>query len=392
MDRSTAIGAGSSSNITSSGGGGGGGGYAPMAEMGNAVSHGLHEDGSHGMAEGKARPSMRRRSSITNLKPKEPAKKTESSKGKQKHLKLFMHPPSIPTRFQTFHFDDHEPKGFNSTAPRFDQRMDELPGPGYYKKEKLAFNLLDETSVSRKGYGVGFASKTKRFQKPPTDADFSLTKVSPADYDTRKRPQYSYSVAHSLTSSFRSRIARDPAAFATAAALAAAPTAGPALFENGALPPSSAPVADATVDVLANLAPGIKAAAAAAAAAASNGIMGRPSSSYRRMFGRNEAPGPGTYDPSAPAGKSRVQENGASFVFKSRTRRSDINSSESTPGRYAPPPGAYNIIEKANPKAGANAAFKATARPDILARADLDLPGPGAYELRHHAGRELQRG
>ena len=34
-----------------------------------------------------------------------------------------MHPPSIPTRFQTFHYDDREEKGFNSTATRFDKRM-----------------------------------------------------------------------------------------------------------------------------------------------------------------------------------------------------------------------------------------------------------------------------
>ncbi|KAJ3218483.1 O(6)-methylguanine-induced apoptosis 2 [Dinochytrium kinnereticum] len=282
-------------------------------------------------------------------------KNKDSPKGhgrnKQKHLKLFMHPPSIPTRFQTFHFDDHEPKGFNSTAPRFDQRLDELPGPGYYKKEKKAFNLLDETSVSKRGYGIGFASKTKRFQKPPTDADMTISKISPADYNTTKEPQYSYSMAHSLSSSFRQKIAIDPSVFQS---------------PQNASSSSSQPLT-MTDQFASPLPPG--AAAAAVVAAAATGAMGRPTSSYRRMFGRNEAPGPGSYDPHTSATqKTMVQENGAAFVFKSRTKRSDINSSESTPGRYAPPPGAYDYIEKANPRAGANAAFKSTARPDILSK------------------------
>ncbi len=41
---------------------------------------------------------------------------------KKKHLKLLMHPPSIPTQFQTFYYNDQEPKAFNTTASRFNQR------------------------------------------------------------------------------------------------------------------------------------------------------------------------------------------------------------------------------------------------------------------------------
>ena len=40
-----------------------------------------------------------------------------SDRGKEVAVKV--HPPSIPTRFQTIHYDDNESKGFNSTAPRF---------------------------------------------------------------------------------------------------------------------------------------------------------------------------------------------------------------------------------------------------------------------------------
>ncbi|KAJ3193957.1 dolichyl-phosphate beta-glucosyltransferase [Irineochytrium annulatum] len=183
---------------------------------------------------------------------------------------------------------------------------DELPGPGYYTKGNVGnFNLLEESSVSRKGYGVGFASKTKRFRKPPTDLETDLV-GSPADYSTNITPTYSYSVSHSISSSFRAKIAHE------------------------------APVIP-------------------------HGPRG--SSAHRRFFGSNAAPGPGTYD--GEVSRSKIQESGAAFVFKSKTKRADINCSEASPGRDAPPPGAYEVPDGMN-KAGALAAFKGTPRPEII--------------------------
>jgi hypothetical protein len=49
-----------------------------------------------------------------------------------------MHPPSIPTRFQTIHYDDGESRGFNSTSKRFTIRVSELPGNGTRSAE---FNI-----------------------------------------------------------------------------------------------------------------------------------------------------------------------------------------------------------------------------------------------------------
>lgn len=46
----------------------------------------------------------------------------------EKKLRLYMHPPSIPTRFQTIHYDDGESKGFSSTSKRFTYRLNDLPG------------------------------------------------------------------------------------------------------------------------------------------------------------------------------------------------------------------------------------------------------------------------
>ncbi|KAJ3292391.1 hypothetical protein BCR33DRAFT_713663 [Rhizoclosmatium globosum] len=233
---------------------------------------------------------------------------------KQKHLKLFVHPPSIPTRFQTFHFDDNEDKGFNSTAPRFNNHLDELPGPGYYnrKDKESEFVMLDPTSLSKRGYGVGFASKTRRFQKPPTDLEI-IPKVGPAQYTTTNEPQYSYSLSNSISSNFRQRIAK-----LESTVYPHKLTPGPASYET---------------------------------------------------FGASKA-----------LLRTRVEENGAAYVFKSRTKKSEINNAESTPGRDAPPPGAYNIPDEKNPRAGATAAFKSTTRPGIKISSPPAV-GPGSYNI-----------
>ncbi|KAI9342576.1 hypothetical protein BDR26DRAFT_859199 [Obelidium mucronatum] len=235
---------------------------------------------------------------------------------KKKHLKLFVHPPSIPTRFQTFHFDDNEEKGFNSTAPRFNGPMDELPGPGYYnrKDRDSEFVMLDPTSLSKRGYGVGFASKTRRFQKPPTDLEIIPT-VGPSQYTTTNEPQYSYSVSNSVSSNFRQRIAK---------------------LES-------------------------------------------------KVYPHKLTPGPASYethDASKALLRTRAEECGAAYVFKSKTRKSEINNPESTPGRDAPPPGAYNIPEEKNPRAGATAAFKTTARE--LIKITSPSVGPGSYNIAQH--------
>ncbi|KAJ3311494.1 hypothetical protein HDV04_003981 [Boothiomyces sp. JEL0838] len=120
----------------------------------------------------------------------------------KKQLRLYMHPPSIPTRFQTIHYDDSEKKAFSSTTRRFEGKTNDLPGPGYYAKaaEKLEL-VLKDASISKKGYGVGFASQQKRFLKPPTDLETDIT-ISPAQYFP-KSPKYSESLQNSLSAAFR---------------------------------------------------------------------------------------------------------------------------------------------------------------------------------------------
>jgi hypothetical protein len=137
-----------------------------------------------------------------------------------------MHPPSIPTRFQTVHFDDGEEKAFNSTAKRFEMRVSDLPGtdldinnssgPGYYAKaaERLehAFSSL---SLSKKGLS-GFASHVIHLTLTLQGSRFKATiineiapGVSPAKY-TPSTPVYSQSLSSSLSPAFRKPIVPSP--------------------------------------------------------------------------------------------------------------------------------------------------------------------------------------
>ncbi|KAI8614743.1 hypothetical protein BC830DRAFT_1125895 [Chytriomyces sp. MP71] len=265
--------------------------------------------------------------------PSEPYRHITTKGKKQKHLKLFIHPPSIPTRFQTFHFDDNEEKGFNSTAPRFNNHLDELPGPGYCERFNptstlliLKAHFLDknkdvaiefDASLSKRGYGVGFASQTRRLKKPATDNEYRPDLPGPGEYTTTKEVQYSYSLSNSISRNFRQNIAK-----VTSPSNPAAPSH--------------------------TLSPG--------------------PASYN------------TFDASKALLRTRAEESGAAYVFKSKTNRPEINNAESVPGRDAPPPGAYNLPDEKNPKAGATAAFKATIRSGFKVTSPAAV-GPGSYDV-----------
>ncbi|KAI8826626.1 uncharacterized protein EV422DRAFT_616078 [Fimicolochytrium jonesii] len=115
------------------------------------------------------------------------------AKQKDRRVKLFVHPPSIPTRFQTFVYDDGEAKAFGSSASRFDTKLHDLPGPGYYRI-KLPDELYEGLSESKNG-AAGFASKSKRFQARLTPAP------TPATYHPSS-PRYSHSLTTSPSPSF----------------------------------------------------------------------------------------------------------------------------------------------------------------------------------------------
>ncbi|KAJ3304164.1 hypothetical protein HDV03_003012 [Kappamyces sp. JEL0829] len=191
-----------------------------------------------------------------------------------------MHPPSIPTRFQTIYYDDRENKAFNSTTRRFDCKMSDLPGaivsltpgPGYYAKaaEKLE-HAFKELSLSKKGFG-GFASQ--RFKNSLGVID-PFSTVSPAKYNPTT-PVYSASLTTSLSPAFRNPV------------LGAAPIAASAVY-------------------------------------------------VRTKTGLKATPGPGEY--STKSDKAQMT-NGAQSVFKSKTSRT-LNETKTVRPRSADsePPG-----------------------------------------------------
>lgn len=69
---------------------------------------------------------------------------------------------SIPSKFETILYSgDTEVDGFLSRVARFKPKQDDLPGAGsYHKDSSMEFN---HDSISKKGYGNGFVSKTDRF-------------------------------------------------------------------------------------------------------------------------------------------------------------------------------------------------------------------------------------
>lgn len=65
---------------------------------------------------------------------------------------------SIPTRYQTYSYVANENRAFNSTASRFEGPANELPGPGYYKRNST---ILSETPIVGTSGSNAFSSKVK---------------------------------------------------------------------------------------------------------------------------------------------------------------------------------------------------------------------------------------
>ena len=116
---------------------------------------------------------------------------------KQKKIKLKMQPPSIPTSFQTFRYSEAEVKAFNTTETRFKDSVNDLPGPGYYKKQVKTLPV-EEESISKFGYGNGFASKGKRFGRN------SANVIGPGDYEIKTEVDYHTLSSKNQTAAFTS--------------------------------------------------------------------------------------------------------------------------------------------------------------------------------------------
>ncbi|KAJ3086517.1 O(6)-methylguanine-induced apoptosis 2 [Quaeritorhiza haematococci] len=372
-----------------------------------------------------------------------PKRLIKSRKGK-KTIKIFIRPPTIPSRYQTIRIDDAEfgeeaypndPEGrsrkvkpFNSTSRRFGRTPNELPGPGYYRKEDTrGFCPVEQTSLSRNGYGVGFASKSRRFRKPPTDAE--ALKVGPGSYNVATPPAASCSTTPTTTANFRPPIAMTsalaPRLNLGASTMAGISTGGwtasnvlsnPYLLLHNQKPHTAhtpAPSTRATFKTsqltTAQRADSLDSAPAAIlddiprhSASTSSSYSSLSSSSSSSMSALPSplnapphmgvvaaaegfvTPGPGYYDGTGQMVKmmkSHVEENGATFVFKSRTRRSWLDGIGGEAGRVMRKGAGVGFEDEEKEKskndetprdpsvkhpAGAVSAFKATPRPDII--------------------------
>ena len=92
---------------------------------------------------------------------------------------------SIPSKFETtLHTGVRELNAFGNRTYRFRVEENENPGPGSYRSGRATLVRSADTcgSVSRKGYGVGFVSKSMRFTD---NSALVAAEPGPGQYETR---------------------------------------------------------------------------------------------------------------------------------------------------------------------------------------------------------------
>lgn len=74
--------------------------------------------------------------------------------------------PSIPSKWQTSSLSRHKSAdGFGYRSDRFNDKTTPNPGPGYYHEDHNSL-LRKSASLSKKGFGNAFVSKTERLSSP----------------------------------------------------------------------------------------------------------------------------------------------------------------------------------------------------------------------------------
>lgn len=79
--------------------------------------------------------------------------------------------PAIPSKFAKVPYSPpNKAKSFGSSASRFGRSNSATnPGPGYYLTDKVTSLVKNNASVSHRGFGNGFASKSRRFDRMALD-------------------------------------------------------------------------------------------------------------------------------------------------------------------------------------------------------------------------------
>lgn len=88
--------------------------------------------------------------------------------------------PSIPSKWQTTTLSRHKSAdGFGFRNDRFSDKVNPLPGPGYYYEDQNSL-LRKSASLSKKGFGNAFVSKSERIPSPPP-----ATNTGPGQYNPK---------------------------------------------------------------------------------------------------------------------------------------------------------------------------------------------------------------
>eukprot|EP00741_Cyanophora_paradoxa_P000395 tig00000404_g386.t1 len=115
---------------------------------------------------------------------------------------------TIPSKFETVLFtNNRERDGFGSTAHRFGQLENELPGPGTYVGPTPPPDTASLASLSKKGLGNGFASRTKRFTYENQGPIKPYTGPGPGAYDPTLPDQPASPTGAAPSAAFRGRTA-----------------------------------------------------------------------------------------------------------------------------------------------------------------------------------------
>ncbi|KAG8461268.1 hypothetical protein KFE25_002457 [Diacronema lutheri] len=330
-------------------------------------------------------------------------------------------PPSatIPSKYETVLFGPKkEREGFGSQASRFGgETVNDNPGPGTYAMHASTV-LRDAPSIGKRGYGNGFASRTKRSSAPS-----AARTPGPGNYDV-----HTYRAVGSDVRAISRPFAQPKGGRALrpdGATDADEQTPGPGAYNLGRHLDShsmrdgyAAPTIAGRVDagdghaghrsVFASMAPRFANAAAsdvrpgpgAYDASPTSGSLGArsgggmPTSAFRsgvsRTSPRNAAAR--APPPEEALGIHRAPGAGAGAGACAGARASHGAQGTPGPGHYSPP--------EANARAvigGPSPAFRAGitdrfGRPtERLSRAAVDIPGPGAYDVRSAPDRQGKR-
>lgn len=262
-------------------------------------------------------------------------------------------PPSIPSKFMTYHYDTSEKKAFNKTSRRFSAPQDELPGPGHYCVPEQPGSA--SVSLSKKGLG-GFASKTTYRNKIPTDV--VPTKIGPGQYDLTKEVEYSRSLTTNPTSAFCQPVT---------CPVQKTGLPGPGDYDTFAYRLPKHPCSSVNFK------------SRAVRAAAPGDVPGR------------DAPAPGHYEVNYDFVSTHTSPaKTSSAAFKTSKRRDFVPKDRTD----EPGPGSYDVVrhearEKPASVPGCRRVVGSIALKPPLPRPRKPLPGPGQYEVQAASARVL---